>query len=180
MVQTNHGSGMSNGHRCISWLDNLINGVSSIVLHPISPLSTVDFRFGCLFTHKPYCCVDTTGNKLEEHELYNQSGSPKEPISHGYFTSLREFPNLIKEGLGLSGFQQNPPIKSWPAPDKKALLDRVIELHTDFKNYIKTKPPNIFLASQLILCTVVLIYVIFKDAKKVVGYVKIIQKKNGS
>lgn len=120
----------SNHDNCISWLENLKNGIWALLIHPFFPLLETKFDYKCLFSYQPYCCIE---NKTHDRHIF----------SHDSII------NSIKQSLNLEKFKIE-----------------VINLYSKIINdVIYINPGRLLIVAQLILCTLLLSYFIFKDIK---------------
>lgn len=164
---------MNDNLACVTWLENLINGLVALFLHPFSPLSRTNFNFNCLFTHKPYCYTDTTcHHQLKTHEIDHSSVILHDSISDGYLNFLQELPNSLIGIVTLVNPRNSSQIESSSTPTHIALFSRLAYTVTNIASYLKSRSFNVFLASQLILCSIILVHVIYDDTKRVVFYMK--------
>lgn len=67
------GSDVSEVHDTrISWLENLKQGISNVLIHPFVPLADTGFNFPCLFSKQDYCDVEVDTKKQETGSLVSK------------------------------------------------------------------------------------------------------------
>lgn len=156
----------------ITWLENWARGAKALLIHPFAPLAKTSFNFSCLFSKEPYCIV------FDSEDPVNLSSSsylvklPDEPIA-GYTDLIRHGLSSIFKGLN---FTDTPNTKQHPSFMDIA-KERALDLYTYLFGYVEaTRSPQIFLISQLILCTIILSYFLFRDVKEIIH--QIYSKRN--
>lgn len=164
----------------MTWIENLLSGFHSLLIHPFLPFSKSDFSLKCLFSGDPYCCIvdyDKTNinavNQLEEKSHHHQQPYQRLSSSEGYL-------NLIKHNLDslLGFFNLSSMGRVKIEPDKQATsLSKTIDSYYNLYNYTKRNYPQILLISQLILCTIILGYYLLKDIKDLFKYIKSIRSR---
>lgn len=173
---------MVDSPRCISWLENLINGFTGSLFHPFTPLAATDFNFECLFSHQPYCCAKTGCNKHPEehpigHLIEHSNKILDKSISNGYVNLLQDLPNRMKDIITFV----RPPDSSRLEPPSlhtnEALLSRLNNSFVNIVNYMQSKPSNALLAIQLTICSIILSCVIYKDVKLIANFMKTSQNR---
>lgn len=133
------------GHE-LTWLDNLKNGILNLLLHPFTPLMNYGFHFDCLFSNSSHCSNGESDAKL----LVS-----KESLAQDYFRHVK---NYMSQMLPPWGDQySNSKEHARPGQDIRFWLENRSKL---------------FVCSQLVLFTMVLIYRLAKDVRIIIKYVK--------
>lgn len=171
MLQTMD-SGVNHAHN-VTWLENLTRGAGALLLHPFLPFYETKFDYKCLFSKHSYCC-NQWDPKVDPRQISANNDYLNKSYTR-YFDLFRDNLRLLIEGLDFT----HRPLDKNPIETGESLVSRASGLCINMMRFVKIKPKNMFLISQLILCSISLSFFIVKDIKDVVRYVKTSKIRDG-
>lgn len=149
----------------ITWYENLVHGARAIFIHPFLPFSNFGFDYKCLFSANPFCSI-IQSNVGTMNKTFTDYAPSKSRI--GYLDLIRNNLGSILRNISITDSKQGP-----------LELARKTKPST-FLDFIRgegTKHVHRLILAQLILCTILLCYFIFRDITAIINYIKKVRSK---